>query len=43
MMSGEIKATAINKPVASMAREQGLNAMVDLAAEQIPWLSAACW
>jgi ABC-type nitrate/sulfonate/bicarbonate transport system substrate-binding protein len=38
LTSGEIKATAINEPVASMAREQGLNAMVDLAAEKIPWL-----
>jgi hypothetical protein len=32
LTSGEIKATAINEPV------QALNAMVDLAAEQIPWL-----
>jgi ABC-type nitrate/sulfonate/bicarbonate transport system substrate-binding protein len=36
--SGEIKATALNEPFSSMAREQGLNPMVDLAAEQIPWL-----
>lgn len=36
--SGEIKATAINEPVASLAREQGVNVMVDLVAEQIPWL-----
>jgi len=36
--SGEIKGTAINEPVASLAREAGLTAMVDLAAEKIPWL-----
>lgn len=38
LKSGEIKGTAINEPVASLAREAGLTAMVDLAAEQIPWL-----
>jgi len=38
LKSGEIKATAINEPVASLAREQGVNVMVDLVAEQIPWL-----
>jgi NitT/TauT family transport system substrate-binding protein len=38
LKSGEIKATAINEPVASLAHEQGLNAMVDLVAEKIPWL-----
>jgi ABC-type nitrate/sulfonate/bicarbonate transport system substrate-binding protein len=38
LKAGEIKATAINEPVASTAREEGLNAMVDLAVEQIPWL-----
>jgi NitT/TauT family transport system substrate-binding protein len=38
LMSGEIKATAINEPVASLAREEGVNVMVDLVAEQIPWL-----
>jgi NitT/TauT family transport system substrate-binding protein len=36
--AGEIKATALNEPFASMAREQGLTPLVDLAAEQIPWL-----
>ena len=36
--SGEIKATSVNEPVTSMAREQGLHPMVDLAAENIPWL-----
>ena len=36
--SGEIKATTVNEPVASIAREQGLKAMVDLAADHIPWL-----
>ena len=38
LKSGEIKASAINEPVASHAREQGVNVMVDLVAEQIPWL-----
>ena len=38
LKSGEIKATAINEPVASLAREQGVNVLVDLLPEQIPWL-----
>jgi ABC-type nitrate/sulfonate/bicarbonate transport system substrate-binding protein len=38
LKSGEIKGTAINEPVASLAREAGLTAMVDLAADKIPWL-----
>lgn len=36
--SGEIKATALNEPFTSLAREQGVNAMIDLVPEQIPWL-----
>jgi NitT/TauT family transport system substrate-binding protein len=36
--SGEIKATTVNEPVTSIAREQGLKPMVDLAADHIPWL-----
>jgi NitT/TauT family transport system substrate-binding protein len=36
--SGEIKATAINEPTTSQAREEGVTVMLDLAAEQIPWL-----
>jgi ABC-type nitrate/sulfonate/bicarbonate transport system substrate-binding protein len=36
--SGEIKATPINEPIASLAREQGVNVLVDLVPEQIPWL-----
>jgi NitT/TauT family transport system substrate-binding protein len=36
--SGEIKATAINEPVASPARQQGVNVLVDLVPDQIPWL-----
>jgi ABC-type nitrate/sulfonate/bicarbonate transport system substrate-binding protein len=36
--SGEIKATTVNEPVTSLAREQGLKPMVDLAADHIPWL-----
>jgi NitT/TauT family transport system substrate-binding protein len=38
LKTGEIKATAINEPVASTAREAGLHVLVDLAAEHIPWL-----
>jgi ABC-type nitrate/sulfonate/bicarbonate transport system substrate-binding protein len=38
LTSGEIRATAINEPVASQAVEQSVNVMVDLVAEQIPWL-----
>ena len=38
LKSGEIKATAINEPVASLAREGGVNVMVDLVAQKIPWL-----
>ncbi len=38
LRSGEIKGAAVNEPVASLAREAGLTAMVDLAAEKIPWL-----
>jgi NitT/TauT family transport system substrate-binding protein len=36
--SGEIKATAVNEPVSSIARERGLNPLVDLVTEHIPWL-----
>jgi NitT/TauT family transport system substrate-binding protein len=36
--SGEIKATAINEPTTSQARAEGVHVMLDLAAEQIPWL-----
>ena len=36
--SGEIKATAINEPTTSQARAEGVNVLIDLAAEQIPWL-----
>ncbi len=38
LKSREIKATAINEPNSSAAREQGVNVMVDLASEKIPWL-----
>jgi len=38
VQSGEIKATAVNEPVASIARERGLNPLVDLVTEHIPWL-----
>jgi NitT/TauT family transport system substrate-binding protein len=36
--AGEIKATAINEPTTSLARQQGVNILIDLAAEKIPWL-----
>ncbi len=36
--AGEIKATAINEPTTSQAREQGVPILIDLAAEKIPWL-----
>jgi NitT/TauT family transport system substrate-binding protein len=36
--SGAIKATAINEPTTSQARQQGVNILIDLAAEKIPWL-----
>jgi len=36
--SGEIKATAINEPLSSAAREAGVNVLVDLVPDQIPWL-----
>jgi NitT/TauT family transport system substrate-binding protein len=38
VQSGDIKATAVNEPVSSIARERGLNPLVDLVAEHIPWL-----
>jgi len=36
--SGEIKATALNEPIASLAREEGVNVLVDLVPDRIPWL-----
>lgn len=36
--SGEIRATALNEPTASLAREEGVNVLVDLVPDQIPWL-----
>jgi NitT/TauT family transport system substrate-binding protein len=36
--SGEIKATPINEPIASLARAQGVNVLIDLVPEQIPWV-----
>ena len=38
VQSGEIKATALNEPFTSLARETGVNVMVDLVPEQIAWL-----
>jgi NitT/TauT family transport system substrate-binding protein len=39
--SGEIAATAVNEPFASMARDRGLHVMFDLVPEQVPWLFTA--
>jgi NitT/TauT family transport system substrate-binding protein len=36
--SGEIKATALNEPAASLAREEGVNVLIDLVPDQIAWL-----
>jgi ABC-type nitrate/sulfonate/bicarbonate transport system substrate-binding protein len=36
--SGEAKATMLGEPFTSLAREQGVNVLLDLAAEQIPWM-----
>jgi NitT/TauT family transport system substrate-binding protein len=36
--SGEIQATPINEPISSLARSQGINVLVDLVPEQIPWV-----
>jgi hypothetical protein len=44
VQSGDIKATAVNEPVASIARERGLHPLVDLVAEGTsPGCSAAWW
>src|SRR5712671_6079109 len=36
--AGEIKATPINEPIASLARAQGVDVLVDLVPAQIPWV-----
>jgi NitT/TauT family transport system substrate-binding protein len=36
--SGEVKATMLNEPFNTFAREQGVNVLVDLAAQQTPWV-----
>ncbi len=38
LKSGEIQATAVNEPTASIAREQGVHVLFDLVPERIPWL-----
>jgi ABC-type nitrate/sulfonate/bicarbonate transport system substrate-binding protein len=38
LQSGEIQATALNEPAASLARAQGLPVLLDLVTERIPWL-----
>ena len=41
LMSGAIAATAVNEPVASQAREQGIPVLLDLVPERVPWLFTA--
>jgi NitT/TauT family transport system substrate-binding protein len=36
--TGEAKATMLNEPFSTIAREQGVNVLMDLAAEQTPWV-----
>jgi ABC-type nitrate/sulfonate/bicarbonate transport system substrate-binding protein len=36
--SGEIKATPINEPMSSLARDENVNVLVDLVPDQIPWV-----
>ena len=36
--SGEITATPLNEPLASLARAQGVNVLIDLVPEQIAWV-----
>jgi NitT/TauT family transport system substrate-binding protein len=38
LKAGQVKATMLNEPFATAARGEGLTALVDLAAERIPWL-----
>jgi ABC-type nitrate/sulfonate/bicarbonate transport system substrate-binding protein len=40
LKSGEIKATLLDEPTASLARQDGMNVLLDLAPEQMPWLFA---
>jgi ABC-type nitrate/sulfonate/bicarbonate transport system substrate-binding protein len=41
LKSGEIKATAVNEPITSIARQQGVHVLFDLVPERIPWLFTA--
>ena len=38
LMSGQVKAAPLIEPGTTMAREQGLNPLVDLAAAKVPWV-----
>jgi NitT/TauT family transport system substrate-binding protein len=40
LKSGEIKATLLDEPTTSLARQDGMNVLADLAPEQMPWLFA---
>jgi NitT/TauT family transport system substrate-binding protein len=41
LKSGDAKGAMLAEPTATMARNQGLRALVDLAAERIPWVFSA--
>jgi len=41
LKSGDVKGAMLGEPTATTARNQGLRAMVDLAAERIPWVFSA--
>jgi ABC-type nitrate/sulfonate/bicarbonate transport system substrate-binding protein len=36
--AGEVRATMLNEPFSTLARQQGVNVLMDLAAEQTPWV-----
>lgn len=38
LKNGEARATSVNEPTATLAREQGVHVMADLVADHIPWL-----
>ncbi|MBI3014817.1 MAG: hypothetical protein HYY65_07125, partial [Candidatus Tectomicrobia bacterium] len=38
LMSGQVKAVPLLDPATTKAREQGLNPLVDLAADKVPWV-----
>jgi NitT/TauT family transport system substrate-binding protein len=38
LLSGQVKATPLVEPASTIARDRGLNPLVDLAAAKIPWI-----